>query len=87
LYGSDYGPVKDFFHAKTQRSQSRKGAPEYLTRLCDFAIFASLRENCLLALLGVVTRAMADFEFFLFQGGICELDRDLAVGAVALFVC
>ena len=42
--------IELIFHAKTQRSQRRKGgsigsgASESLTRLCVFAIFASLRE-------------------------------------------
>src|SRR6201989_3004577 len=35
---------RKYFNAKTQRSQRRKGAPEALSCLCVFAIFASLRE-------------------------------------------
>ena len=38
------------------------------------------------ALLSVITGAMADFEFFFFQVGICDLNRDLAIRAVTFFV-
>jgi hypothetical protein len=46
----------------------------------------NLRNLWIKQLLGVVAGAVTDFEFFFFQLGICDLDGDFPVGAVALFI-